>query len=93
MCEAGPISEGDFLGLSRQGIEVVAPELGDAATGLLNKLIDPQHHEIVTIIAGDGSSAGATRRITEWLDENHPEMNAEVHQGGQPLYPYLFSIE
>lgn len=93
VCEAGPISEGDYLGLSRTGIEVVAPDLGDAATGLLSKLIDPQHHEIVTIIAGDGSSVGATRRITEWLDEHHPEMNAEVHQGGQPVYPYLFSIE
>jgi DAK2 domain fusion protein YloV len=93
VCDAGPISEGDFLGLSRRGIEVVAPELADAATGLLNELIDHGHHEIVTIIAGEGSSAAATRRITEWLDEHHPDMNAEVHQGGQPLYPYLFSIE
>ena len=31
-----------------------------------------------------------TRRITEWLDEHHPGVGIEVHQGGQPLYPYLF---
>jgi DAK2 domain fusion protein YloV len=92
-CDAGPIAEGDYLGVSRDRIEVVAPSLADAATQLLDRLIEGGRHEIVTIIAGEGSTAADTRRITEWLDENHPEVSGEVHQGGQPLYPYLFSIE
>jgi hypothetical protein len=93
VCDAGPIAEGDYLGLSRSGIEVVAADLAEAANGLLDHLIDAEHHEIVTIIAGDGSGAADTRRITEWIDEHHPGVSTEVHQGGQPLYPYLFSIE
>jgi DAK2 domain fusion protein YloV len=92
-CDAGPIAEGDYLGLSRQGIEVVAADLSGAATGLLDRLIDADHHEIVTIIAGEGAGAADTRRITEWIDAHHPGVASEVHQGGQPLYPYLFSIE
>ncbi|HUJ65879.1 MAG TPA: DAK2 domain-containing protein [Acidimicrobiales bacterium] len=92
-CDAGPIAEGDYLGLSRRGIEVVDHDLAGAATALLEKLIDRDHHEIITVIAGEGSAAASTRRITEWVDEEHPDMAAEVHQGGQPLYPYLFSIE
>jgi uncharacterized protein len=92
-CEAGPIAEGDYLGLSRRGIEVVDHDLAGAATALLARLIDADHHEIVTIIAGEGSAAASTRRITEWIDEAHPDVTAEVHHGGQPLYPYLFSIE
>jgi DAK2 domain fusion protein YloV len=92
-CDAGPIAEGDYLGLSRRGIEVVASDLAGAATALLERLIDRDHHEIVTIIAGDGSAAASTRRITEWIDEAHPDVAVEVHHGGQPLYPYLFSIE
>ena len=92
-CDAGPIAEGDYLGLSSAGIEVVAADLASAASGLLERLIDPEHHEMVTIIAGDGSSAADTRRITEWIGENHPDVLVEVHHGGQPLYPYLFSIE
>jgi dihydroxyacetone kinase-like predicted kinase len=91
-CPAGPIAEGDFLGLTRSGIEVVAPTLGEAATGLLAKLLTDDH-EIVTLIEGDGSTPADTRRITEWLDEHHPGVAAEVHHGGQPLYPYLLSIE
>jgi dihydroxyacetone kinase-like predicted kinase len=92
-CDAGPIAEGDYLGLSRQGIEVVAADLSEAATQLLDRLVDADHHEIVTIIAGERSAAADTRRITEWIDAHHPDMASEVHQGGQPLYPYLFSIE
>jgi DAK2 domain fusion protein YloV len=93
VCDAGPIAEGDYLGLSRQGIEVVASELADAATGLVERLLDADHHEIVTIIAGEGAREADTRRITEWMDERHPDISTEVHHGGQPLYPYLFSIE
>jgi DAK2 domain fusion protein YloV len=93
VCPAGPIDEGDYLGLSRRGIEVVGPDLAGAATGLLEHLLDADHHEIVTIIAGEGAGAADTRRITEWIDERHPDVSAEVHHGGQPLYPFLFSIE
>jgi len=50
-------------------------------------------HDLVTIIEGEGSGAAETRRITEWLHEARPGVETEVHHGGQPLYPYLFSIE
>jgi DAK2 domain fusion protein YloV len=90
--DGGPISAGDWLGLSSKSIETVAPTLAEAATGLLDKLV-AEDHEIVTIIEGEGATAADTRRITEWLGEFRPEVSAEVHHGGQPLYPYLFSIE
>jgi DAK2 domain fusion protein YloV len=91
-CDVGPIAEGDFLGLTRDGIRVVHAELSDTCTGLLAELLEDEH-EIVTVIEGEGASAGTTRRITEWLHDNHPEVVPEVHHGGQPLYPYLFSVE
>ena len=50
-------------------------------------------HELVTIIEGDGASAGVTRHVTEWLGEHRPAASAEVHHGGQPLYPYLIGVE
>jgi DAK2 domain fusion protein YloV len=93
VCDAGLIAEGDYLGLSRGGIEVVALALADAATALLGRLLDAGTYEMVTIIAGEGAGAADTRRITEWITERHPDLTIEVHQGGQPLYPYLFSIE
>ena len=90
--DSGEITEGDWLGLSSKRIEAVAPTLADAANGLLDHLV-ADGHEIVTVIEGEGASAADTRRITEWLREHRPEVTFEVHHGGQPLYPYLFSIE
>jgi dihydroxyacetone kinase-like predicted kinase len=90
--ELGPIAEGDWLGLSRKGIEAVESTLADAATRLLERLMDA-NHEIVTLIEGEGSSVADTRRITQWVAEAYPEATVEVHQGGQPLYPYLVGLE
>jgi DAK2 domain fusion protein YloV len=90
--EAGVIHEGDYLGLSQAGIEVVALSLVEAGQDLLAKLVN-DGHEIVTIIEGEGATKADTRRLTDWLQEHRPRVTAEVHHGGQPLYPYLFSIE
>ena len=92
-CDAGPIAEGDWLGLSREGIRVVEPDLAAACTGLLDVLLGAGSFELLTLIEGEGASAGTTRAVTEWLAEHHPGVEAEVHHGGQPLYPYLFGLE
>ncbi|MGH9107546.1 MAG: DAK2 domain-containing protein [Acidimicrobiales bacterium] len=94
---AGPVKAGDWLGLDRQGIKVVRPAAAtaaDAAIALLDGLVsEGDDHEVVTVIEGEGARAADTRRIVEWLSENRPGVSAEVHHGGQPLYPYLFSVE
>ncbi len=90
--DAGPVKEGDYLGLAGSKITVVRPTLAEAATDLLDGIVT-DIHEIVTIIEGEGATAAPTRHLTEWLAEHRPEAAAEVHHGGQPLYPYLFSAE
>jgi uncharacterized protein len=91
--DVGPINNGDYLGITRNGgIVVVCPLLPDACTQLLERLI-VSSHEIVTVIEGEGASVGTTRHITEWLAEHRPDVAAEVHHGGQPLYPYYFGVE
>jgi fatty acid kinase len=91
-CKAGPIADGDWLGITANEIEVVAPTLDGAARDLLARMVTDAH-EIVTIIEGDGATVGDTRRISEWLAEHRPGAAVEIHHGGQPLYPYLFSAE
>ncbi|MBV8690254.1 MAG: DAK2 domain-containing protein [Actinobacteria bacterium] len=91
-CDLGPIAEGDYLGITDDGIRAIAPGLADAVTGLLDVLVTDDH-EIVTLIEGEGATAADTRRVTEWVHDNRPDASVEVHHGGQPLYPYLVSIE
>ena len=90
--DAGEVKVGDWIGLSREGICSIAETLGEASCRLLEVLVTDDH-DLVTIIEGDGSSAATTRRITEWLHAERPDVETEVHHGGQPLYPYLFGIE
>jgi DAK2 domain fusion protein YloV len=88
----GDVRTGDYIGLGRDGIRSVSTSLADAAIALLDALVT-DGHEIVTVIEGEGATPADTRRLTQWLDENRPDVEAEVHHGGQPLYPYLFGIE
>ena len=91
-CDLGPIAEGDFLGVSNDGIKAIDVTIAGAAIGLLEALLDDDH-EIVTIIEGEGATAATTRTITEWIAHEHEDLTAEVLHGGQPLYPYLVGIE
>jgi hypothetical protein len=91
-CDLGPIKEGDHMGVGPGGIKAVAADLAEAAEGLLEALVTDEH-EIVTVIEGEGATDGTTRHITQWLEVHRPDVEAEIHHGGQPLYPYYFGIE
>jgi hypothetical protein len=90
--DAGEVHEGDWIGISRDGVVAVADNVVVCTRLLISRLLDDSH-ELITLIEGEGSRVADTRRIEEWLSEEHPEVALEVHQGGQPLYPYLLGIE
>ena len=90
--DAGKVTEGDWIGLGRTGVIVARQNLGDAALDLLQTLIG-EEHEIVTIIEGQDCPPEVTKDLLDWLSNDKPEIEVEVHSGGQPLYPYYFGIE
>jgi DAK2 domain fusion protein YloV len=90
--DAGQVHEGDWIGVSRDGVVSIADSVQEATRLLLRQLLTADH-ELITLIEGEGAKAGDTRRISEWLSEEYPEVALEVHHGGQPLYPYLLGLE
>ena len=90
--DEGQVHVGDWIGLGAQGVQSIADSIAVASNGLLVALIKPEH-ELLTIIEGDGSNPANTRRITEFVADEYPQLSVEVHHGGQPLYPYYFGIE
>ena len=90
--ELGPIAAGQWLGLDRQGLRVVAQSAAEAATGLLAELINDDH-ELVTVISGADATVADVEEVSAWLAGHHPEIETEVHEGGQPLYPFYFGVE
>jgi uncharacterized protein len=89
---AGDVHEGDWIGLSREGVVSVADSAAGATVDLLHRLLGLDH-ELVTLIEGEGATPADTRHVTAWLQNEHPDVAVEVHHGGQPLYPYLLGIE
>jgi dihydroxyacetone kinase-like predicted kinase len=90
---AGPIAEGDWIGLVRgDGIVSVGTSMVAAATALLDTIVD-DGAELVTVITGDSADDAATDEIRGWLREHRGDVAFEVQPGGQPLYPYLFGVE
>ena len=89
---AGPIREGDWIAITRVGVRATAPSAVAAAIALCDEIVDADH-EIVTVIVGADVRTADTRRLEEHLALEHPNVEVEVHEGGQPLYPYLIGVE
>ena len=89
---AGTITEGDWLGIGPDGIVAVESEVAAAATALLSTLIDDDH-ELLTVLTGTDADEVTTAAIVGHVAERHPDVEVEVSDGGQPLYPYYFGLE
>lgn len=92
VAECGRIAAGDWLAIGDDGIQAARKTPFDAARSLLEHLIDDER-ELVTLIVGVDAPPAATARIREYLADSFPELEIEVHQGDQPLYPYLIGVE
>jgi DAK2 domain fusion protein YloV len=91
--DAGPIAEGDWIGIVRgDGIVAVSGSIEGAIESLLDNVV-VAGSEIVTVVEGLDATSAHTDVVRTWLAEHRPRVQVEVHHGGQPLYPYLFGVE
>jgi hypothetical protein len=88
----GPVKQGDWIALTRDGIVAAVESPAGAVEELLTHLVDDDS-EIVTVLCGCDAPAGETVRIREHLELAFPHVEVEFHDGGQPLYPYLVGVE
>jgi uncharacterized protein len=84
------VAEGDFLGLV-DGEPVSSGEvLEPVATDVVARLVGGGA-DVLTVLVGDG--AGESDRVVDAIRAAHPDLEVEVHEGGQPHYPLLFAVE
>lgn len=86
------ISAGDYIGIREKAIVSASPDLQQTCKELLARMIGDSG-ELVTVLTGEDAPQTATEELADWLRETYPEIELEVHSGGQPLYPYLFAVE
>lgn len=88
----GPVSEGDWLGIANGELHNVHQHEEAALIELL-KYLTEEEAELVTLIIGMDADPAVRGRVRDWLDTDYPNIEVEFVDGGQPLYPYLISVE
>lgn len=86
------IKQDDFMGIGDQGILAVGKELEATVLDMIEQLID-EDSAIVSIYYGEDAKEDAANAIGEKITEAHPDVEVEVHYGGQPIYYYVISVE
>lgn len=86
------VAAGAYIGVANKDIVVQSLDLGQALAGLVDKLITADS-EIVSLYYGSDITAQEAQTYMEGLQEKFPELEFEIYRGGQPLYPFIISIE
>ncbi|MBO0477027.1 DAK2 domain-containing protein [Vagococcus sp. DIV0080] len=86
------IKENDCLGMIEGKIVVSTPDRFEASLETLKGMIN-EDSEIVTIIVGEEGTEAEAMNLEKALLEWNDELEVEIHQGDQPVYPYLFAAE
>nr|WP_209808921.1 DAK2 domain-containing protein [Ammoniphilus resinae] len=86
------IHEGDFLGMLEGDIVVNGQGLPQTALRLLASLIG-EDDEVLTILFGQDVEKEQADELANQVEEAYPQLEIDVHFGGQPIYPYIFSVE
>ncbi|MEO1644998.1 MAG: DAK2 domain-containing protein [Chloroflexota bacterium] len=86
------VAEGQFIGMVNNRLSVSGDDLLDVIVRSFEKA-DADDCEIVTVYYGAGKSEADAEALVEALSETYADLEYEIVYGGQPLYPYLISLE
>ncbi len=86
------IRKDDHMAIAEKKIVASSASSLEAAKALVDALVDADD-EIITILTGEGSSAEDVAALSAYIESKNDEIEIEVHDGKQPLYSYIFSVE
>jgi hypothetical protein len=86
------IKQGNIMGLDDKTIMSVGDDINGTTKELVQKLVD-EDSELISLYYGEEVSEEAAEGLSNELMEQFPDLDVEVHYGGQPIYYYLLSVE
>ena len=86
------IKKNDYLGIIDGKIVETNPDLEETAIEMVKKMLD-EDSEIVTILYGEDGTEETAQAIKAAVEEVDDELDIQIYEGGQPVYPYLISVE
>jgi DAK2 domain fusion protein YloV len=86
------IKQGNIMGLGDKTVISVGENVKDTTIELVKSLVDDES-ELISLYYGEEITDEEANEIGEELMNLYPDMDVEVHYGGQPIYYYLLSVE
>ncbi len=86
------VHEGDIMGIDDHSILAVGRTVSDTSFELLEKLID-EESELLSIYYGSEVTETEAQALCDRAQEAFPNLEIEMHNGGQPIYYYVMSVE
>lgn len=86
------IKQGDIMGIGDHSILTVGASIEDTTLGMVAKLID-EDSELISIYYGEDVDKEDAENLESKIQETYPDCDIEVHQGDQPIYYYIISVE
>lgn len=90
--EGVEIKKDEFMGIRDGKIVVSNLSLNTVLEELLEKSLD-EDSEIVTLYLGEESTEEYTDFLEHLIEEKYPDVEVELIESGQPVYPYIIGIE
>lgn len=86
------IHEGDIMGIGDAGILSVGQSVEDTAKDMLAQLVD-EDSELISLYYGQDVLPEDAEKFAQTLEDTYPDIDIDVHIGGQPIYYYVLSVE
>jgi len=86
------VKKGKTIGLLNGKLVVAGDSVAETCLHLLEKM-NLDERERVTLFYGTDLSEEDARSIAELVQQKYPDHEIEVHNGGQPHYPIIMSLE
>lgn len=86
------IMQGDIMGICDSEILNVGAQVMSTTVELIDRMVD-KDTELVTLYYGSDTTEDEANLIADKVMEAHPDIEVEVHYGGQPVYYYYISVE
>ena len=86
------IHEGNIMGLGDHTILAVGDDIHDTTREMVDAMID-EDASLISIYYGQDVSRETAEALLSELEDAYPDMDVEIHSGGQPIYYYLVSVE
>lgn len=86
------IKKDDYMGLVDGKIVIKNPDRDTAALDMVKAMLD-EDSELVTIIYGKDATKTDADHLAAKVQELDDELEIEIHEGDQPVYPFLVSVE